>query len=243
MQKVIVPDFDGVICDGLDECVLVSWNGYYGKDLSAFSAQGLASIPIEFVERFRHCRNFAKHLGHFIVPFVDFTTPITSQEDFQTIYTAIPPAIVQEFMEKVTDYRRWVREEKEAEWLSHHTLYPGMERFLSNINLPVYIVTAKDGESVRKILSSFGIKLDESQIFGEQQTKLDALSRIAHLEEIHNQELYFFDDNILNVVEARKAGYSAYWATWGYNAPDHFHIARENSVPSVSLPGFFENML
>lgn len=243
MQKVTVSDFDGVICDGLHECILVSWNGHYGKDLSAFSDQGLASIPDNFVKRFRHCRNFAKHLGHFIVPLVDSTTSITSQEDFQRIYIAIVPDIVHEFMEKVTKYRHWARKEKEAEWLSHHTLYPGMERFLSSINLPVYIVTAKDSESVMKILSSFGIKLDESRIFGEQQTKLDALSRIAHLEEVPNQELYFFDDNILNVIEARRAGYSAYWATWGYNTPDHFHIARENSVPSVSLSEFLENQL
>jgi len=243
MQKVIALDFDGLICDGLDECILVTWNGHYGKDLSAFSDRGLASIPVESVERFKHCRNFAKHLGHFIVPLIDSTTAIISQNDFQAIYAAIAPEVVDQFTKKVTEYRHWSRQEKSAEWLRYHSLYPGMEGFLSQNTLPIYIVTAKDSKSVREILSSAGIKFDESRIFGEQNVKIEALRQITHLEGIPPHCLHFFDDNILNVVEAQKAGYSAYWATWGYNAPDHFHIAKENSVISSSLPEFLENQL
>lgn len=244
MQKVIALDFDGLICDGLNECILVTWNGHYGKDLSAFSDEGLASIPVEFVERFKHCRNFAKHLGHFIVPLVDLMTPIISQNDFQAIYAAIAPKVVDRFIKQVTEYRHWSRQEKSAEWLHHHSLYPGMERFLSQLDLPItYIVTAKDSKSVREILSSAGIQFDESRIFGEQNVKIEALRQITHLEGIPPHCLHFFDDNILNVVEAQKAGYIAYWATWGYNAPDHFHIAKENSVISISLPEFLENQL
>ncbi|MDV2997317.1 MAG: hypothetical protein N4J56_007022 [Chroococcidiopsis sp. SAG 2025] len=244
MRKVIALDFDGLICDGLNECILVTWNGYYGKDLSAFSDRGLASIPVEFVERFKHCRNFVKHLGHFIVPLVDSTTPIVSQDDFQAIYAAIAPEAVERFMKKATEYRHWSRQEKPAEWLRHHSLYPGMKRFLSQTDLSMtYIVTAKDSKSVREILSSAGIKFDESRIFGEQKLKIAALQQITDLEKIPPYCLHFFDDNVLNVVEAQKAGYSSYWATWGYNAPHHFHIAQESSISSISLTEFLEDRM
>ncbi|OUL30733.1 HAD family hydrolase [Nostoc sp. 106C] len=243
MKKVIALDFDGLICNGLKECILVSWNGYDGKDVSDFSAQGLEAIPVEFCERFKHCRNFAKHLGHFAVPLFDYTTPIATQEDFEAVYQSINSDVIDEFTKNVTAYRHKVRREKEAEWLSSHTLYPGMETFLTTIDLPVYIVTAKDGDSVMKILSSAGIQFDESQIFGEQKMKIEAFRKITDLSGIPPHELHFFDDNILNVVEAQKAGYSAYWATWGYNAPDHIHIAKENSVSSITLSEFLKNHL
>lgn len=240
-NKVLALDFDGLICDGLNECILVSWNGYHDKDLDAFSKQGLESIPVQFAKNFEHCRNFAQHLGHFVVPFIFQKDTITSQNKFDALYQLIDPNVVDDFIKKVTTYRHWVRRENENEWLKHHVLYPGMKTFLTNIQQPVYIVTAKDSESVLKILSIAGINFDENQIFGEQKIKIEAFRQIAHLEGIDNQELYFFDDNILNVLAAQKAGYSAYWATWGYNASDHLHIARKNAVPSLSLPDFLEN--
>ncbi len=240
-KTVLALDFDGLICDALNECILVSWNGYYGKSLDDFSQEGLEVIPRKFRKIFQRCRNFAQHLGHFIVPFLDAQNTIISADDFNLVYESVSSDVVEEFIQKVTTYRHQIRNTKETEWLQHHSLYPGMQTFLTQMKLPVYIVTAKDGESVLKILNSVGINLDENRIFGEQKNKVEAFQQITDLEHIHNQQLYFFDDNILNVLSAQKSGYTAYWATWGYNAPEHFHIAQENSVSSITLSQFQEN--
>jgi len=43
---------------------------------------------------------------------------------------------------------------------------------------------------------------------------------------------------VLNVAEARGAGFDAIWATWGYSSPEHRRIAANKSLPSVSLEDF-----
>ncbi|OFZ97929.1 MAG: hypothetical protein A2Z44_06435 [Betaproteobacteria bacterium RBG_19FT_COMBO_58_11] len=239
-KKVVALDFDGLICDGLKECILVAWNGYHGKDTAAFSDDGLAAIPQWFAERFGYLRNFAKHLGHFYVPLVDSDTSIISQADFDARYKRIPGDDVYQFVTKVSHYRQLVREEMEERWLGYHTLYPGMKDFLASIKTPAYIVTAKDRQSVLSILKRAGIEMAEERVYGDRQAKLEAFADIARKEQIANESLYFFDDNVLNVIEAKNENYNAYWATWGYNIPNHYVLAKQNSVRGISLPTFLQ---
>jgi len=240
-EKVLALDFDGLICDGLDECILVSWNAHYGQDIASFSDDGLEAIPRQFIERFSYLRNFAKHLGHFYVPLVDSDTPIIAQADFDARYKQISSDDIYQFVTRVSHYRHLVREEMEGRWLAYHTLYPGMKDFLASIKTPTYIVTAKDRQSVLKILKSAGIEMEPEKIYGDYQVKLEAFEDIARKEQIDNESLYFFDDNVLNVIEAKKANYSAYWATWGYNIPNHFDLAKLHSVTGITLPAFLKN--
>ncbi len=105
MRKVLALDFEGFICDGLNECLLVTWNGYHEKALSDFSDEGLASLPHEFVERFKYLRNWASHVGHFFVSLLDPPPDISSQEDFNAVYASLPRAVIDLFVEKVMRYR------------------------------------------------------------------------------------------------------------------------------------------
>jgi hypothetical protein len=238
MKQVLALDFDGLLCDGLNECVLVTWNGHHGKSLADFSDIGLAAIPPEFIDRFRYCRNFAKHLGHFFVPLLEHTKPICNQHDFEEVYRSIRTKDIHQFVEKVSDYRNLARQGKTEQWLRYHQLYPGMTTFLASITLPTYIVTAKDLDSVIAILKHNNIDFEKSSIFGEQQSKISALCEIKRLENVESIEIDFYDDNLPNIMEAIKHGYNATWATWGYNAKDHFLTAYLHKVPNISLEVF-----
>ena len=143
MKNVLVLDFDGLICDGLKECVLVTWNGHYKKDASLFSDQGLEAIPSVFIERFLECRNFSKHLGHFLVPLVDQTTPFPDQDAFNSVYSSIEPAIVNEFMEKVSAYPKLRINEK----IITDLFESNKLEFVSSevINRMIYIIGQKVG--------------------------------------------------------------------------------------------------
>jgi FMN phosphatase YigB (HAD superfamily) len=243
MKPVLALDFDGLLCDGLNECVLVTWNGYHGMHLIDFSDEGLARIPIWFIERFKNCRNFAKHLGHFFVPFLERAASIRNQQDFEEVYQSIRSADIQEFVKKVSSYRNWARQEKTEEWLRYHQLYPGMAEFLASVTLPTYIVTAKDANSVIAILKHNGFHLEKRYIFGELQSKIAALREIEHLENIESKDIHFYDDNLPNVMEARQSGYHAIWAIWGYNTEDHFNTASRYNIPSVDLKAFLSEKL
>ena len=120
-------------------------------------------------------------------------------------------------------------------WLGYHELYPGMRELLRALGASTYIVTAKDAGSVLAILASNGIEMDAARVFGELRSKLRTLELIAEREGGDRADLLFLDDSVANVVGARGEGYDAHWATWGYNAPEHFELARDQRVPLVAL--------
>jgi phosphoglycolate phosphatase-like HAD superfamily hydrolase len=236
--QILALDFDGVICDALNECILVTWNGYYDKSLDAFSSQGLATIPEWFIQRFSECRNFAKHLGHFAVSIFDRDTVIKTQGDFERVYLSLDPVEVETFVAKVNNYRALAAKYREADWLAHHTLYPGVRKFLASLEIPLYIVSAKDEGSIKKILANAGIYLQPHRIFGERRKKLPALEIIQDFELVTIKDICFVDDNIMNVIEAKQAGYGAYWADWGYSAPAHIELAKLHGVTDLTLQEF-----
>jgi phosphoglycolate phosphatase-like HAD superfamily hydrolase len=234
-HRIFALDFDGVIADGLNECILVTWNGYYDKQLDDFSAEGLAEVPDWFIERFTHCRKFAKHLGHFAVAIFDRDTPIRTQMDYERLYLSLDPLEVESFVARVNEYRANARTHQESLWLDQHTLYPNIQSFLRGLDVPLYIVSAKDRDSIIKILARAGIEIAPHQVFGEQRNKPVALKAIQQYESVRPEEIFFLDDNISNVIDVQQAGYGAYWALWGYRADHHLELARQHQVATLSL--------
>lgn len=227
-------DFDGLICDGTYENMLITWNSHSGKDLDAFGDRGVGEIPAAFAERFRASRGFARHLGHFIVPLVT-EEPILTQREFDACYEGIDPGGVDTFVAAANDYRERARARWTARWLGYHALYHGMHDFLRGLGRPLHIVTAKDQGSVLAILDGEQITVEAERVFGSLRSKVGTLAEIAKRESTDPAHVIFLDDSIGNVVAARRAGYDAHWATWGYNAPEHFEIAHAEGVPAITL--------
>jgi phosphoglycolate phosphatase-like HAD superfamily hydrolase len=235
MLKALALDFDGVICDGFNECVLVTWYGPRAGALADFGAAGMSAIPPAFVRRFLHCRAFAKHLGHFYVSLLEGIERVRTQADFEALYASVSPLDVEAFVVAVNQYRALVRKHLPEAWLSQQGLYPGVGDFLRRARLPLYVVTAKDAASVAQILEHAGVALAPQHIFGELRDKRAALSQICAAEQIAPGALGVVDDNVLNALTAQRAGFRAYWALWGYRAPDHTTIADENHLPRLLL--------
>lgn len=238
--SLLVLDFDGVLADSDYEGLLIAWNGFHHKDLADFSLEGLQTIPQSFAQRFHHCRKFVRHLAHCSVPFYDQTSIIKSTVEFEAIFNSIPQSFVENFVDSVSRYRHLVRQEKMDEWLNSYYLYPGIRDFLRQLSCPFYIVTANDKLSILKILELHQIDLAEKQVLGGQIHKNIALSEIQKTEKIEQNSLCFIDDNIINVLKAKKAGYKVYWATWGYNVAEHHELAEKHTIPSLSLTKFVE---
>lgn len=236
-KQVLAFDFDGTLCDGLNECVLVTWNGYHGFDLGAFSDDGLRDIPASFVARFAHLRNFSKHLGHFAVSLLTQEL-IENQEQFDRAYKTIEEERIYDFVVKVTHYRHAARQNFRDRWLAYHAFYPGVKSYLQSREEPLYVVTAKDADSVQAIFMANDVDIPFPRIYGEQRAKLEALDLIAVNEGITKEQLRFFDDNVFNAIEAKQAGYSAHWAGWGYSAPVHFDLASSAGMRPVQLDEF-----
>jgi phosphoglycolate phosphatase-like HAD superfamily hydrolase len=244
MAEVIAVDFDGVLCDGLDECLLVAWLAFADRAESGdlifrigFSIALLDTIPASFKDHFAHCRNFVRHSGHFIIPFL-FPAPFETQAEFDAAYKTVEKGRLEAFLQRFEACRRRLRQERPEERLALHTLYPGIPSALTAARLPLFIVTAKDTPSVLAILKGAGVNFQEDRIYGGATAKLGAFHDIMRQSGCGPERIAFYDDNVLNVAEARGAGFDAVWATWGYSSPEHQRIAASQSLPSITLDEF-----
>jgi FMN phosphatase YigB (HAD superfamily) len=233
--RVLVFDFDGVICDSWQECALVTWNAHHNRPPAEFGTAAFYALPAGFIERFRALRGFARHLGHFLVPLLPASDLIRTQEDFDRCYSALAPDTVNEFITQASRYRAMVRHEKRESWLALQHMYEGMPDLLSELTAHLYLVTGRDSACVRDLLSPHGIDLSLDRIYGEQQSKLAALADIQAREGVQAERVYFIDDSLSNIINAWEAGHSVGWAIWGYSAPEHHDKAVRLGVPQLTL--------
>lgn len=227
---VLVFDFDGVLCDSLEECMLVAWYARVGAPVGAFVDPGLAGVPLEVVARFKSCRPFMRHVLHLLVPIVEPDPPRT-RAAFAARFDAIPADEAEAFGEAVDGYRAALRRDHPQRWCERH----GIERRLEAIVRGAYVATARDSASVSHILRAHGMAVHDDHVFGSLRTKPPALDAIAARERRPRADVVLVDDSIENCIAAREEGFGAHWASWGYHAPEDAETARTCGIPAVTV--------
>lgn len=227
---LLVFDFDGVLCDSLDECMMVAWYVRDGKPVRSFLDPGLKGVPKHIVERFQGCRPFMCHLAHFLVPLVELDPP-GSRAEFAARFDALPSEDIERFASAAEGFRAELRVKHPESWRARHTV----EARLGNLVRDGYIATARDRDSVGQILGAEGIDVPDERIFGSLRDKTDALHEIAERESLEPIDVVLVDDSIENCVAARRSGFAAYWARWGYHADGDAQTAREHGIPVVTV--------
>lgn len=233
--KVIALDFDGLLVDALNECVLVSWNAHHQLGIEQFSDEGLSQIPPAFMSKFKNHRCFSKHLRHFFMAFQSHVGYFESQADFDAVYASLDAVAVDQFSQRVLSYRQAVRQIMPERWRSFHHFYPGMVDLMRQVGVPICIVSAKDSDSVQELLQHADIHIADDRIYGECRDKVWALDDICARFSVLSRDVGFFDDNVLNAADAYFAGFRAHWAVWGYRAPCHALIAKGCGLPQATL--------
>src|ERR1700756_3431594 len=121
MAEVIALDFDGVLCDGLAECLLVSWLAFADQVHPSNSVALRDTIPSSFKAHSARCRNFVRHSGHFIVPFLRDAT-FETQADYDAAYQAVEARRLETFLRRFEACRKRLRQDHPEQWLALHTL-------------------------------------------------------------------------------------------------------------------------
>jgi phosphoglycolate phosphatase-like HAD superfamily hydrolase len=223
-------DFDGVLCDSLEECMMVAWYAYDGKPVRWFLNPGLAGVPDDVVARFQGCRPFMRHLAHFLVPLVEHDLPGTHGE-FATRFDALPGEQIESFARAAEGFRAKLRARHPEPWRARHTV----DVRLADLVRDGYIATARDRDSVGQILGSHGIEVPESRIFGSLRDKTEALAKIAERESLDPLHVVLVDDSVENCLAARSSGFDAYWASWGYHADGDAATAVRHGISVVTV--------
>ncbi|HEE4993123.1 TPA: hypothetical protein R7I52_004225 [Klebsiella pneumoniae] len=234
-------DFDGVVVDGIDECLLVAWNVFHDNTVDDFNHETLLSIPEQFKDNFRLLRSYVRHDGHFIVPFHgDGAAPINSRS-FSEYYETIPSDIRHEFRQAFMAYREAARRSHPEFWAELHVPLIAIERLFS-VGHEVKIVSGKDTSSICSILRQHGVNIAVTHVFGRMTDKREVLTQLKNSADGKGQSMTFVDDNIENVVEAKELGIgiNALWANWGYRSPDHQAVALAHAVTEITADSLFD---
>jgi HAD superfamily hydrolase (TIGR01509 family) len=226
-----------VICDALTECALVTWLGVHPPSPKTPVSAYTPAMPRGFLERFRTIRDYARTLDHFVTAHRPMAAYLTSQAGFDRLYGSIANVFVADFTAAASAARARCREEEPEFWTGLHTLYPGVERLLRRHAGKVCIVTAKDEESVWRILRHHRVDDTVLEIVGECSRKAEAVRALAARHGVSTAECTFVDDNLTNAIQVAATGARALWATWGYHTPEHAEQAASAGLPRLNLPG------
>ena len=253
MKKVLVSDFDGVICNGLPEYFHSSKLAYqeiWGENQS----RSLDELQLQF----NHLRPVVETGWEMPVLLRGLQMGIGDDDILQNWHTIKNQLITdikkteginEQDISKLLDNVRQQQIEQELEiWLSRHDFYEGVIDKLKQLiaqDITLYILTTKEGSFSRVLLEQQGITLPQHQIIGKEvkRPKYESLKLIVAQENLAPDCFSFVEDRIeaLELVHQQRelTPVKLYLADWGYNTIETQQQAEKSShVQLLSLANF-----
>jgi phosphoglycolate phosphatase-like HAD superfamily hydrolase len=222
-RSILALDFDGVLCDGMQEYFHSSWAVY--RQLWSESGTGQDQMPHGLFDRFTTLRPAIEHgwemplLVWALMQDHDIQPATWSQLVPELLVSSgYQPPQIAAAMDAVRD--RAIKTDL-AGWLDLQRCYPGTVDRLNALPDNIYpvIITTKDGRFTRQLLESQGIHLPADAIYGKEmrQSKADTLRQLLPAA----TKIWFVEDRLptLSSIASQPdlASVELFLADWGYN--------------------------
>lgn len=236
-------DFDGVIADSIEECLIVGCNAYSKFTRSGEHIHRLEALDEGHQDESRRLRSF-----------------IRSAEDYVYLQLAIDKGVCirnqsayDAFVNRHSDLkaifydlfcleRELFSANEERRWMELNPLYGGIKQFL--LQYPskdkLFIITTKQIKYALKILNGNGIELKKENCFcaGGRDTKLKIVKSLLDKKKISADSFYFIDDQADNLVAVKETGVRCFLAKWGYTSEAQILRAGRENIPGIGLEDF-----
>ncbi|MEN9216592.1 MAG: hypothetical protein Q6K90_04610 [Gloeomargarita sp. HHBFW_bins_162] len=245
-RPVLALDFDGVLCNGLNEYFTIS--AYVYKELCPDI--GCTSNLEPFREWFYRLRPVITHgwemplLLHGLVTGADIQEMARHWPQVQQRLLSRTGWSANELGQRVDRERdAWI-ERDEAGWLALHDFYAGVvarvQDWLAGTSVQLAIVTTKQERFVQALFKGMGVTWPSEWLYG----KTLAQPKTAILQTLHQQY------GVLGFVEDRWEALTAvqhipalqtiplYLATWGYTTPQQVELATQVGIQPLTLAEF-----
>ncbi len=242
-RPLLALDFDGVLCDSTEECIVTAWNAWLEWTRKGGFISGPEDVEEPFGSVLRHGRSYVRTAGEYLVLLeaARRKRPLRSQADYDVLASELEPGIP-EFGRTFFASRKQLRHKDEAHWIGLHTIYPGIIEGLQLLwnHLETYVVTGKDVETVLLFFSRFGVPLGPERVLDKDtaRDKLAAVRFLAGKLDLPLSETVMLDDNVRHLIPVHEAGCRALLAEWGYHTSEHLDLARSLSIPIVPVEGW-----
>lgn len=247
--KILALDFDGVVCNGVQEYFQSCQKTYYKIWQETPSNQ--------FAEKFYQLRPVIEHgwempvlLRALVLEYAEEQILHHWQEITEQIVTAeqLKPKEIAQELDQVRDY--WINNNLE-EWLSLQVPYQGIIERLKNIlqtNTYLYIISTKEGRFIQQFLQQYQINLPQHYIIGKEckRPKYETLRLLMTINQVKPDHIWFVEDrlNTLSLVRQQTdlQKISLYLADWGYNTEDMRNLAMlKENIKILSLDQFCQD--
>ncbi len=235
--QLLALDFDGVICDGLIEYFQTAWQAYCElfDPVSDQPPEGLA-------ETFYQLRPVVETGWEMPVLIQVLVKGVPSSEIFQQWPQMALPYLEAQGLTKAQSVKaldgvrdRQIQSHLQA-WLSLHRFYPGMIDRLGELlqgDLPIYIISTKEGRFIQQLLSQSGLDFPAERIIGKE-VKRPKYETLRLLKEKHSvTNIWFVEDRLPAlsevVLQSDLSEVTLFLADWGYNLEADRDLARHDS--------------
>ncbi|MCL2294957.1 MAG: hypothetical protein FWC36_08860 [Spirochaetes bacterium] len=240
-KKILFLDFDGVLCDSVNETARcawlagsVVWEAWRGED-----------IPKAYLEKFRTLRPLIK-TGYQSIALMkliseNYTETFIKKEfHFMQEQVFTSASLNRTMLINLFDRVRsdWIKANPRT-WFEWQKLYPctldiiGVGR---NHYKEVYIVSTKQKKFISRLLHFYGIGFNPNNIYGLEygENKIEVIENILKEAKVSSKNAVYVDDysNTLRSFAVTKAlkDMRLYLASWGYIFPENIEEIEEEKL-------------
>jgi len=242
-MTILAMDFDGVLCDSVDETGITGWKagGTIWSDMAA------AQPPTEILEGFRRARPVME-TGHEAILLMrlladgedpdrllaDFSEPALGVLD----RTELDVPALRTLFGSTRD--RW-RSSAPDEWAAATPFYAGVTAWLKAVTREgrCYVLTTKEERFVEHLFGANGVDFPRERVFGLDRGRPKEAT-LRDLAERHSGErVSFVEDRLATLKRCREQpgleSVALQLAGWGYNTAAEREEARRLSIPVLAL--------
>ena len=243
LPNTLALDFDGVLCNGLQEYFQTTWRAY--RQIWTTST---ATPPQDIANSFCHLRPVIETGWEMPVllravvqgfPASDILEQWSTIRDRIVAQEDLNPKDLGHRIDAVRD--QWINQDL-ASWLQLHSFYPGVIRqlkFWQQQPLALFIITTKESRFVEALLKQAGGQIPRDRIFGKDCRRPKA-ETLRQLKQTTPTPIWFVEDRLATLQSIRKQSdlddIGLFLGDWGYNTPqDHQTATRDNGLCLLTL--------
>ena len=229
-------DFDGVLCDSVNECFVSSWLAFYTR----YRGEQPGSIPLVAYRLFRQYRPFIRRGEDYLLlhALIHDGVAVASQREFDLCVERAGREMMATYRALLYEVREEMVSGDRELWLALHAPYEGIVDRLGPLasDPDVWIISTKRSEFVVRILAGWGIDWPlERTIMPVSRTKVQIVASV--MERLAMEEAILVDDQADHLRCDELPNLTCMLALWGFVAPG---LAVPDHVEGITLDAFRE---
>lgn len=232
---LLVLDFDGVICDSVEECFASSWTAYHEL---VRGEPGATPAPGSR-EAFAGLRPFVRSGEDFVFihEIIDRGLRVDSQASFDEAARTGGDAERARYRELFYRARTEFLARDRAGWLALNRVYPHVASALSRLppSAPPFILSTKRPGFIAEILAAHSVTIDPARIvWSDAEPKLVTVEKLRASADA--PRALFIEDQVDAIIGNANPLVNVFLATWGYVQQEW--LRDPGGVPLLTPDGF-----